>query len=316
MRLVTYTHRGTTRLGALRGDSELVDLNRACALQRAERGGERGRTLADFLVPPDMRSFLEAGDAALDAARSAVAHVQEVAPPQARALGILFSSDEPGLRLEAPVPRPGKVLAVGVNYKDHAEEAKITVPARPIIFAKASSCITGPGAPIHRPKVSRYLDFEGELCFVIGRRARHVAAADALAHVAGFMVGNDVSVRDWQFHSPTWMMGKSFDTHGPTGPWLVTRDEVPDPTALSLRTWVNGVLKQDGHTGQMIFGVGVLVEYLSQAFTLEPGDLVFTGTPAGVGSLRDPREYLKEGDVVRIEITGLGVLENAVVAEP
>jgi 2-keto-4-pentenoate hydratase/2-oxohepta-3-ene-1,7-dioic acid hydratase in catechol pathway len=169
--------------------------------------------------------------------------------------------------------------------------------------------------PIERPRVSDKLDFEGELCFVIGRRARHVSAAEADGCIAGYMIGNDVSVRDWQFHSPTWMMGKSFDTHGPTGPWLTTRDEVPDPTALHLRTWVNGVLKQDASTGDMIFGVGALVEYLSQAFTLEPGDVVFTGTPAGVGSTRSPREYLREGDVVRIEITGLGVLENRVAAE-
>jgi 2-keto-4-pentenoate hydratase/2-oxohepta-3-ene-1,7-dioic acid hydratase in catechol pathway len=205
-------------------------------------------------------------------------------------------------RRRRPVRRPGKVLAVGVNYQDHAEEAKIAVPKRPIIFAKASSCITGPGMPIHLPRVSSKLDFEGELCVVIGRRMRHVPAADALGYVAGWMIGNDVSVRDWQFHSPTWTMGKSFDTHGPTGPWLVTTDEVTDPAALRLRTWVNGVLKQDGRTSAMIFGVPALLEYLAQA--------------AGVGSTRDPREYLGAGDVVRIEIDGLGALENRVVPEP
>jgi len=179
-----------------------------------------------------------------------------------------------------------------------------------------SSCVIGTGAPIHRPRVSTKLDFEGELCVVIGKHARHVAAAEADGCVAGYMIGNDVSVRDWQFHSPTWVMGKSFDTHGPTGPWLVTRDEVPEPGRLQLRTWVNGVLKQDASTGAMIFGVGALVEYVSQAFTLEPGDVIFTGTPAGVGSTRSPREWLKAGDVVRVEITGLGVLENLVADEP
>src|SRR5947199_57994 len=242
MRLVTYTFRGTTRLGALVGDAEVVDLNRACALHRAERGERRARALADFLVPPDMPAFLQAGDPAMDAARAALAHVRE--------------------------------------------------------------------------HLGTQLDFEGELCVVIGKHARHVAAADADTCVAGYMVGNDVSVRDWQFHSPTWVMGKSFDTHGPTGPWLVTRDEVPDPASLRLQTWVNGVLKQDASTGAMIFGVGPLVEYVSQAFTLEPGDVIFTGTPAGVGSTRSPREWLKAGDVVRVEITGLGVLENRVVDEP
>jgi 2-keto-4-pentenoate hydratase/2-oxohepta-3-ene-1,7-dioic acid hydratase in catechol pathway len=319
MRLVTYTSRGTTRLGALAGDAGVVDLNRACALHRAERGERRARVLADFLVPPEMLAFLQAGDPALDAARAALASLQDHLRTQrdaALASGLLFRIDEPGFRLEAPVPRPGKVLAVGVNYKDHAEEAKIALPERPIIFAKMSSCIVGTGAPIHRPRVSTKLDFEGELCVVIGRHARHVRAAEADAHVAGYMVGNDVSVRDWQFHSPTWIMGKSFDTHGPTGPWLVTRDEVPDPTNLRLRTWVNGVLKQDASTSAMIFGVGALVEYVSTAFTLEPGDVIFTGTPAGVGSTRSPREWLKAGDVVRVEITGLGVLENPVADDP
>jgi 2-keto-4-pentenoate hydratase/2-oxohepta-3-ene-1,7-dioic acid hydratase in catechol pathway len=319
MRLVTYTSRGTTRLGALAGDAGVVDLNRACALHRAERGERRARALADFLVPPEMLAFLQAGDPALDAARAALASLQDHLRTQrdaALASGLLFHIDEPGFRLEAPVPRPGKVLAVGVNYKDHAEEAKIALPERPIIFAKMSSCIVGTGAPIHRPRVSTKLDFEGELCVVIGKHARHVAAAEADGYVAGYMVGNDVSVRDWQFHSPTWIMGKSFDTHGPTGPWLVTRDEVPDPTNLRLRTWVNGVLKQDASTSAMIFGVGALVEYVSTAFTLEPGDVIFTGTPAGVGSTRSPREWLKAGDVVRVEVTGLGVLENPVADEP
>src|SRR5438034_616377 len=249
MRLVTYTFRGTTRLGALVGDAEVVDLNRACALHRAERGERRARALADFLVPPDMPAFLQAGDPAMDAARAALAHVREHLGTQrdaAIASGLLFRTDEPGFRLEAPVPRPGKVLAVGVNYKDHAEEAKIPLPERPIIFAKLPSCVIGTGAPIHRPRVSTKLDFEGELCVVIGKHARHVAAADADTYVAGYMVGNDVSVRDWQFHSPTWIMGKSFDTHGPTGPWLVTRDEVPDPGRLQLRPWSKGDVPRHG----------------------------------------------------------------------
>ena len=150
----------------------------------------------------------------------------------------------------------------------------------------------------------------------MGRWARHVPADRALEHVAGYMIGDDVSVRNWQVHSQTMMMGKSFDTHGPTGPALVTRDEIPDPGTLDLRTWVNGVLKQSSNTSQLIFGIPALIEYLSQAFTLEPGDVVFTGTPSGVGVARDPKEFLNPGDVVRIEISGLGVLENPVVAEP
>jgi 2-keto-4-pentenoate hydratase/2-oxohepta-3-ene-1,7-dioic acid hydratase in catechol pathway len=319
MRLVTYTFRGTTRLGAMLGDHDVIDLNRACALHRAERGERRARALADFLVPADMLAFLQAGDPALDAGRAALAFVQDgvrAGRDGAMAAGLLFRLDEPGFRLEAPVPRPGKVLAVGVNYKDHSAETGIPIPKRPMIFSKVATCVTGPGLPVHKPHFSPFLDWEGELCFVVGKHARHVPADRALEHVAGYMIGDDVSVRDWQVHSQTMMMGKSFDTHGPTGPWLVTRDEVPDPGTLDLKTWVNGVLKQSSNTDQLIFGVPALVEYLSQAFTLEPGDVVFTGTPSGVGVARDPKEFLKAGDVVRVEITGLGVLENPVVDDP
>jgi 2-keto-4-pentenoate hydratase/2-oxohepta-3-ene-1,7-dioic acid hydratase in catechol pathway len=319
MRLVTYTFRGTTRLGALLGDDDVIDLNRACALHRADRGERRARAIADFLVPADMTGFLAAGDPAMDAARAALAFAQDrirTRRDDAMASGLLFATDEPGFRLEAPVSRPRKVLAVGVNYKDHSAETGIALPKRPMIFAKEATCIVGPGAPIEKPRFSPFLDWEGELCFVVGKPARHVPADRALEHVAGYMIGHDVSVRDWQVHSQTMMMGKCFDTHGPTGPWLVTRDDVPDPQALALRTTVNGVVKQDASTSQMIFGVAALVEYLSQATTLEPGDVVFTGTPAGVGVARDPKEFLKAGDVVRIEITGLGALENPVVDEP
>jgi len=306
MRLVTYTNRGTTRLGAMLDETHGIDLQRAGAA-------------ADTALPADILGFLQAGDAALDGARRALAWAKDQVSnrrDEAIASGLAFALGDAGVRLEAPVPRPGKVLALGVNYKDHSAEANIEVPKRPLIFSKVSSCIIGPGAPIHLPKASPFLDYEGELCLVIGKRARHTAPADALAHVAGYMIGNDVSVRDWQFHSPTWIMGKSFDTHGPTGPWLVTRDEVPDMGALRLRTWVNGDLRQDAKTSDLIFGVEPVIEYLSKAFTLEPGDVIFTGTPAGVGSLRDPRVYMKTGDVVRVEITGLGVLENTVVDEP
>jgi len=184
-----------------------------------------------------------------------------------------------------------------------------------VVFYKVNTCITGPGAAIEKPRASDAVDWEAELVFVIGKRGRHITADDAMAHVAGYMCGNDISVRDWQFHAATWTMGKGFDTHGPIGPWLVTTDEV-DGGNLGIRTYVNGVLKQESNTQQLIFGVPALVAYLSTAFTLEPGDIVFTGTPAGVGFTRKPPEFLKAGDTVRVEIDGLGVLENPVVAEP
>lgn len=285
MRLVTYTRDGETTSGVLADDAHVVDLHRT-----------------DPAIPSGMLALLGGGDAMLDRARAAVAGAGARIPLAA-------------VTLEAPIARPGKVLAIGLNYRDHARESNQEIPEYPVVFAKASTCIIGPGAPVHRPKVSGALDWEGELCFVIGRKARHVAAGDAMAYVAGYTIGDDISVRDWQFHSPTWMMGKSFDTHGPIGPWLVTRDEV-NAENLGIRTYVNGELKQESNTGQLIFGIGAIIAYLSTAFTLEPGDVVFTGTPAGVGVARKPPEFLKAGDVVRVEIDGLGALENPVIDEP
>ena len=306
MRLVTYTFRGTTRLGAMRGDNEVIDLARASAL-----GGGA--------LPDNMMALLALGDAGLDAARRAFAAGDERARAN-RTLaitdGILFQTNEPGFRLEAPVMKPGKVLAIGLNYRDHAEEAGMKIPDRPVVFTKVPSCITGPGMPIHRPRVSQSVDWEAELCAVIGRRARHVKAAEALQYVAGIACGNDVSVRDWQFHSGTWMMGKGFDTHGPLGPWLVTLDEVGDPANLEIKTMVNGVEKQHSNTKHLIFNIGQIIEYLTAAFTLDPGDVIFTGTPSGVGASRKPQEWLKAGDTVRVEISKLGVLENPVIEEP
>ncbi len=297
MRLVTYTHAGDTRLGAMLDDTHVVDLERAS-------GGK---------LPSDMLAFLAAGDEAMAAARAAVDAASAAATAGASASGLIFAL--PDVVLEAPVLRPGKVLAIGLNYRDHAEEGGQEIPKRPVVFAKMAGCITGPGKPIHRPQVSASVDWEGELCVVIGKRARHVAAADAMRYAAGFMNGNDVSVRDWQFHSPTWMMGKGFDTHGPTGPWLVTPDEI-DVTSLEVRTFVNGELKQHSNTKHLIFDIGAIIEYITTAFTLEPGDVIFTGTPAGVGVARKPPQFLKAGDTVRIEIEGLGALENPVIEEP
>ncbi len=299
MKLVTFNSGAGARLGAMLDDRAIVDLNRAS-------GGK---------LPADMIGLLNAGDEAMSAAKAAVDAARAAGAAGASATSVIFSLDAPGTRLEAPVPRPGKVLAIGLNYRDHAVETNAEIPKRPVVFSKASTCITGPGMPVHRPKVSGAVDWEAELCFVIGKNARHVRAADAAPYIAGYMIGNDVSVRDWQFHSPTWTMGKSFDTHGPTGPWLVTPDEV-DVGDLDVKTYLNGELKQNSNTKHLIFDVGAIVEYLSAAMTLEPGDVVFTGTPAGVGVARKPSEYMKAGDVVRIEISGLGVLENPIIDEP
>lgn len=220
------------------------------------------------------------------------------------------------VRLLAPIPRPPKFLAIGLNYADHIAEAGMQAPEFPVFFNKQTTCVTGPGDPIHVPRVSALVDYEGELGIVIGRRCRHVPAARAHEVIAGYTVINDVTVRDWQFKAPTMTIGKSFDTHGPTGPWVVTADEIPDPQDLRLRTWVNGNLLQDASTKEMIFDCAQQIETLSTAFTLEPGDLIATGTPAGVGIVRKPPVFLQPGDSVRIEIDGIGTLENPVIAEP
>jgi 2-keto-4-pentenoate hydratase/2-oxohepta-3-ene-1,7-dioic acid hydratase in catechol pathway len=220
------------------------------------------------------------------------------------------------VQLVAPVPRPPKLLAIGLNYAAHVAETGGQRPEFQTWFNKQSTCVVGPGAPIHVPKVSTMVDYEGELAFVIGRRCRHVPAAQAADVIAGYTVMNDVSVRDWQLRVPTWVMGKGFDTHGPMGPWIVTTDELGDPHALRLRTWVNDELRQDARTDDLIFDCFAMVEHLSTAFTLEPGDVISTGTPAGVAMGMNPPRWLQPGDTVRIEIEGIGSLENPVIAEP
>ena len=221
------------------------------------------------------------------------------------------------LRLLAPVERPGKFLAIGMNYAKHLEEAdKLGVKrsAHQTWFNKQTTCISGPYDDIE-PGVTEKLDYEVELGAVIGRAAKGVSEADAPTHVFGYFVANDVSARDWQFHTPTFTMGKSFDTHGPIGPWIVTADEVPDPHALRLRTWVNGELRQDNDTANMIHNLWAQITYLSTAFTLEPGDLIATGTPEGVGVGMEPQQFLQPGDVVRCEIDGIGTIENRVAGQ-
>jgi 2-keto-4-pentenoate hydratase/2-oxohepta-3-ene-1,7-dioic acid hydratase in catechol pathway len=233
-----------------------------------------------------------------------------------RAEGALFDVTDPGFSFAAPIPRPGKALAIGLNYRAHAAETGAALPERPIVFTKVDTSLSAPGEPIQVPKVSSNVDWEGELVVVIGRDARHVTKEQALDYVAGYMNGQDVSVRDFQRHAATWTMGKGFDTHGPTGPYLVTADEIPDPGSLQLRTYVNDVLKQDSPTDDLIFDVPTLIAYITQAMTLRAGDIIFTGTPSGVGQARTPQEWLTPGDTVRVSITGLGDLVNPVIAEP
>jgi 2-keto-4-pentenoate hydratase/2-oxohepta-3-ene-1,7-dioic acid hydratase in catechol pathway len=219
------------------------------------------------------------------------------------------------VRLLAPVARPGKIFAIGLNYADHIAESKMETPANQVWFTKAATSINGPYDPIMIAKAGPFVDYEVELVAVIGKRGRNIAKADAPSHVFGYCVGNDVTERAWQHRTPQWSLGKSFDTHAPIGPWITTSDEVGDPHALALRCFVNGQKRQDSNTRNLVFNVWDQIAHLSQAMTLEPGDLIFTGTPGGVGAAMDPRQFLKPGDVVRCEIDGLGAIEGKMVAE-
>lgn len=285
MKLVTFTQGGSTRIGVLDGDA-IIDLS-----------------VAAPQLPREMCAFLTAGAEALAAARQAISN---------RAARIALSE----AKLEAPILRPPKILAVGLNYKDHIAETGNKTPEVPMIFNKQSTAVTGPTGDIHLPRASEQLDYEGELAVVIGRYCRHVPKNRAREVIVGYTIANDVSVRDWQRRVPTFTMGKSWDTHCPLGPCITTADEVGDPHTLDLKTWVNGELRQSSNTSQLLFNCFDLVEHLSTVFTLEPGDIISTGTPAGVAAAMKPPKWLKPGDVVKIAIEKLGEIENRVIAEP
>ncbi len=220
-------------------------------------------------------------------------------------------------RLLAPVPDPRKIICIGLNYRDHAAESGVPAPAEPILFSKYATALIGHEDTIILPSVSHEVDYEAELVVVIGRTGRRIPRERAFDYVGGYAVGHDVSARDWQLNKPgkQWMAGKTFDTFAPVGPVLVTPDEIDDPHKLGIRLRLNGQTMQDSSTSQLIFGVDELIAYLSQVFTLEPGDLIFTGTPPGVGMARKPPVWLKPGDLVEVEIDHLGTLRNTVSAE-
>jgi 2-keto-4-pentenoate hydratase/2-oxohepta-3-ene-1,7-dioic acid hydratase in catechol pathway len=282
MKLVRFTADGSARLGAVIGD-EVADLGAADPSLPADVG----EALALGLLPELRR-------------------VADEAPRLPRR----------DVQLEAPIGAPASFLAVGLNYRTHIDESAQPGADVPIIFNKQVTCVTGPFDPIVIPAAAPdFVDYEGELGVVIGTRCRNVPAGRAHEVVAGYLVVNDVSVRDWQFATPTWTMGKGWDTHGPIGPWLVTADEVPDPHQLRIRTWVDDELRQDSTTAQMIHNCWDLIAYLSVAFTLLPGTVIATGTPAGVGYYMNPPRLLRAGSRVRIAIEGVGTIDNPVVAE-
>lgn len=278
MKLATYTANGQTRTGIVVGDS-IIDT------------GLNG-TMIDLIANWEAVKDDLAAKAATDS-------------------GVPLAS----VKLEAPVPRPGKIWAIGLNYADHIAESKMGTPERQVWFTKAQTSVNGPYDPILIARGTATPDYEVELVAIVGKGGKHIAAADAPAAIFGYCVGNDVTERMWQHAGPQWSLGKSFDTHAPMGPWIVTADEVGDPHALGIRCFVNGEKRQESNTAHLVFNIWQQVEHLSTGMTLEPGDVLFTGTPGGVGAAMDPRQFLQPGDVVRCEIDGLGHIEGVMVAE-
>lgn len=314
MKLVTFAHRGVQRVGLLDSES-IIDVNRAYATMLAQRGDLRACAMAEAIVPAEMIGILEAGERGLAAIREVLGYVHAAlsSGEQAQTLrrdGVVFSTSE--VTLKAPIPRPGKLILLGLNYRDHAEETGQKIPEVPTLFSKYNNSVIGPGEPILIPHATEQIDYEAEFAFVIGRRGRDIARERALDYVAGYTIVNDVSARDYQFVTSQWMVGKTFDTHCPMGPALVLKDEIPDPHNLDLHLTIGGEVLQKSNTNQLIFKIPETVEYLSRIMTLEPGDVISTGTPAGVGFTRKPPRWLRPGETVRIEIAGLGVLENPV----
>jgi 2-keto-4-pentenoate hydratase/2-oxohepta-3-ene-1,7-dioic acid hydratase in catechol pathway len=269
---------------------------------RAERRTIVDLNLAEPRLPADMLGFLEAGEPARQLTEKVVNNAAH-------------EIDLADVTLKAPVPRPGKIICIGLNYRDHAEETGQAIPEYPTVFSKYSTAAIGPGEPIVLPRVSHKVDYEGELGVVIGKRGRYISESQALEHVAGYLPFHDVSARDFQMRTSQWTIGKTFDTFAPMGPALVTADEIPDPHSLDIRVTVSDDLVQVSNTRHLIFDVPYLIAYLSQVMTLEPGDVIATGTPGGVGVARTPPRFLKAGDEVSIEIERLGTLINPVVAE-
>ena len=284
MKLATFTHGGETRIGVVVGEL-IVDLTKAAPE-----------------LPTNMRDFIVAGDPAMEIARKAQTASEH-------ALAVV------DVELGAPVANPGKILAIGLNYADHIEETGAETPKVQMWFNKQITATNGPYGDINKPSVSDLLDYEGELVFVVGKRAKHVPRDRAHEVIAGYCCGNDVSVRDWQRRSQTMQIGKSFDTHAPFGPWIVTPDEAGDPHDLALRTYVNGEKRQDTNTQHMVFDCFDQIAHLTQAFTLEPGDVIYTGTSSGVAVAQNPPPWLVVGDLVRVEIENIGYIENNVVME-
>ncbi len=309
MQVVSFLKKGsdgaalTPHPGALVGSDSILDLDRAVK--------SRGKNLASG----DLANYLSWFDLENPLQHKARELYKQfmTSPASVDTSFILKRSD---VRMLAPVPRPGKLICIGLNYRDHAAESKMKIPERPVVFSKFTTSVLPPNDAVVLPETSQQVDYEAELAVVIGRRGRNIELESAYDYVLGYTIVNDVSARDFQFADGQWQRGKSCDTFAPMGPAIVTSDEISDPHKLFIRLRLNGETMQDSNTDQLIFGVPQLIAFLSETITLEPGDVIATGTPAGVGFARTPPVFLRHGDVMQVEIEKIGTLESSVVAAP
>lgn len=306
MKLITFTQNGVQRIGALEG-SKVIDLHAAFRALLQFEGKLRAGQIADAYIPAgDMNGFLQGGEESMEFAKQAI----EFALNNVSAIPLVFEKNE--VKIGAAITAPGKMICVGHNYREHILEMKREIPEYPVVFAKFANTVIGPEDDIPFYPISKDLDYEAEFAFVIGKRARNVSQADALDYVAGYTIVNDVTYRDIQRRTIQWMQGKSVDGTAPMGPYLITADELADPSGLEIVLTVNGEERQRSNTRNLVFSVQYLVEFLSNLMTLEPGDVILTGTPGGVGVAMNPPVFLKDGDIVRIEVDKIGALENKV----
>lgn len=308
MKLVTFLVSGNSRIGAVVEKEQIIDLNYAFQAQLKREGKARFKEIAEAYIPAKMELFLQGGEDSLKYAKSAVQFALEY--PSSFDYPLVYQKKD--VKVDAPLRNPGKIICVGHNYREHILEMGRELPSHPVIFAKFANTIIGPEDDIPFYPISEQLDYEAEFAFVIGKRAKNISEEDALHYVAGYTIANDVTYRNIQRRTLQWLQGKTVDGSAPMGPWLVTSDELTDPYGLEIVLSVNGEERQRSNTANLVFTVQKLVAFLSNLMTLEPGDIVLTGTPGGVGVAMNPPVFLKDGDVVRIEVDKIGVLENRV----
>lgn len=311
MKLITFETAGFSRIGAIVEGEKVVDLNYAYQAQLKSEGKYRFESIAEAYIPAKMEGFLQGGKESLELAKAAVEYA--LANPESFNHPLIHAKND--VKVNAPVTQPGKIICVGHNYREHILEMGRELPSNPVLFAKFANTVIGPEDDIPFHPISEQLDYEAEFVFVIGKQARNVSEEDALDYVAGYAIANDVTYRDIQRRTLQWLQGKTVDGSAPIGPWLITTDELPDPSGLGVKLSVNGEVRQETNTANLVFSVQKLVSFISKLATLEPGDVVLTGTPGGVGVAMDPQQFLKDGDVVRIEIDKVGVLENKVSSQ-